>query len=106
MQVLDRRWKNKSNRMVEQVLIKWSGNSMDETWEDFDELHTRFPCASAWGQTVSQDGGGVSISTANRPEAQEEPKSNPDAAQPSDKRRRNPNPRFIGHQWVNCISSV
>jgi len=60
VKVLDRRWRKKANQTVEQVLIQWnSGDSAAATWEDHEELYTRFPLAPAWGQAVSK-GRGVS----------------------------------------------
>lgn len=56
--ILSRRVSLRSNRQVNQVLVRWSGISDDmATWEDLDDLKRRFPLAPAWGQAASQEGG-------------------------------------------------
>lgn len=43
-QVIDRRSVHKGAKMVEQVLIRWSGpDSAVVTWENLQELQQRFP---------------------------------------------------------------
>lgn len=60
--ILSTRWRKKANAVVEQVLVQWtSGDAGSATWEDREELTSRFPRAPAWGQAGSQGGGGVSI---------------------------------------------
>ena len=54
LQVMDHRRKTKANRVVEQVLICWSGEAMPDTWENLEELQSIFPCATAWGQAVPE----------------------------------------------------
>lgn len=51
MQVLPSHGICKGQRLVQQVLVTWSGLP-DElaTWEDQEALHQRFPLAPAWGQ--------------------------------------------------------
>lgn len=53
--VLDRRLKNKHNRVIVQLLVKWMGWPAElATWEDQDSFLLRFPEASTWSQVVSQ----------------------------------------------------
>uniref|UniRef100_A0ACD5UHV7 Uncharacterized protein n=1 Tax=Avena sativa TaxID=4498 RepID=A0ACD5UHV7_AVESA len=60
--IMSTRWRKKANAVVEQVLVQWtSGDAGSATWEDREELTSRFPRALAWGQAGSQGGGGVSI---------------------------------------------
>lgn len=102
VQILDTRRKNKANRILEQVLVKWSGDHLDPTWEDREELQARFLCAAAWGQAASEDGGGVSSLPANGPE---DPDVGPPSGQLTEaahKRARVRNPRVHGKDWVNC----
>lgn len=60
--ILAKRWRKKANRTVEQVQVQWStGNAASATWEDREELQSRFPKAPAWGQAGSEDRGGVRV---------------------------------------------
>lgn len=55
LQILDHRIAKKGNTIVTQILTHWSGSSVeDATWEDKEELRSRFPHAPAWGQAGSQ----------------------------------------------------
>ena len=84
-QVLQRRV-TAGARPVLQGLIKWSGMPASlATWENLEALRQRFPMASTWGQVDSQGGEDVS-----RPA---------DAQEPSP-RRRKPNWRVTGPEWV------
>lgn len=52
---LDCRVSMKGNNPVDQVLTQWSNTATtDATWEDLEDLHTRFPDALAWGQANLQ----------------------------------------------------
>lgn len=45
----------KGNKVVTQVLVQWSGMGAEEaSWEDMEELRSRFPRAPAWGQAGFQ----------------------------------------------------
>ena len=82
--------------MVDQVLVRWSGSVVPDSWEDHDELRTRFPYAAAWGQAATKEEGGVNTATPGGPLTQE-------VAQPqreASKQVRKPNPRVTGDSWV------
>ena len=90
VQVLERRQKNKANRVVDQVRVKWSSETMPCTWEDLDELQSRFPYAAAWGQAAPEEEGGVNTTTASGPLP-------PPSPRPT--RERRPNPRYKAGEW-------
>ena len=94
--------KTKANRVVAQVLVRWSDDSIEPTWEDRDELHSRFPCAAAWGQAATQAGDGVSTPDSTSPSAQPTTKPDDETAQGPAKMIKKPNPRVSGSQWVNA----
>jgi hypothetical protein len=51
IRVLQTRGLSKSNRLVQQVLVEWSGLPLElATWEDQEALRQCFPFAPAWGQ--------------------------------------------------------
>lgn len=90
--VLQRQWRKRRGRMIEQVLIRWSNrDAVDDTWEDCTELQARFPDAEAWGQASSQEGGDVRVPDM----------TGPPAAEPRPTRQRKPNPLTSGPEWVN-----
>jgi hypothetical protein len=64
--VMERRSYVKGMKSANQVLIQWTGVEADlATWEDENELKTKFPAAPAWGQAVVKEGGDVrDLSTA------------------------------------------
>jgi hypothetical protein len=56
--ILGTRWRTSGEGKKCQVLIRWHGLSDSlATWEDRDELQTRFPEFPAWGQAGSQGEG-------------------------------------------------
>lgn len=56
--VLDDRLKNKNNRVIKQLLIKWSGMPVEmATWEDEDVVRHMLPSTSACGQAKKSGGG-------------------------------------------------
>lgn len=60
--ILAKRWRKKANRTVEQVQVQWStGDAVSATWEDREELRSRFPLAPTWGQAGSEERGGVRV---------------------------------------------
>lgn len=71
--VLERHFIRKGAKMVEQVLVRWSGDDAAvRTWENPHELRRRFPSAEAWGQASAQGGKNVTASSSPcDPEAQE-----------------------------------
>jgi hypothetical protein len=51
---------SKHNGPGKQLLIQWTGMGKElATWEDEQELKTKFPAASAWGQAESKEEGNV-----------------------------------------------
>jgi hypothetical protein len=55
VKVLATRWRKKANLTVEQTLIQCStSDTASATWEDREELCSRFPAAPARGQAVIQ----------------------------------------------------
>lgn len=59
-QILQTRGVTKGNRLVQQVLVAWSGLPHDlATWEDKEALRQCFPRAPAWGQADFQGIGSV-----------------------------------------------
>ena len=63
--VLDRRLKTKNNRVVSQLLIKWSGLPLDlATWEDEDYIQPLLKTATSCGQVVIQGVGNVTASSS------------------------------------------
>lgn len=100
VQVLDRRQKVKANRCVEQVLVRWPGGALPESWEDLDELHSRFPFAAAWGQAAPEGEGGVSTFASDELPAHVLDKPKEDAAQRRGSRTRRRNVRVTGNDWV------
>lgn len=58
--VLQSRNYSKHNGPGKQLLIQWTGMGKElATWEDEQELKTKFPAASAWGQAESKEEGNV-----------------------------------------------
>lgn len=100
VEVLQERWVQKGNKKIQQVLLKWSEETMGEpTWEDLDDLKNRFPRSTAWGQAVLQGKGIVSspddmeqVNTKTRPQDGE--------AQAQAHREPKPNPRYKGSTWT------
>lgn len=90
--VLDRRFKTKNNRVICQLLIKWSGLPPAlATWEDKDSILPLLKSATACGQAVIQREGNVTASsgTATKTAAAGRPKPT-----------RKPNLRVVRPSWV------
>ena len=102
VEVLDNRQKVKANRVVDQVLVRWSSDGLDPTWEDRDELQSRFPYAAAWSQAATQGGEGVSTPGSSGPGSQLDAGPDNSRAQGPTRRNRRPNQRVMGGQWVNA----
>ena len=63
--ILDRRLVKKGNRVVPQVLIKWTNvPAASATWEDYYVIKTMFPDALAWGQASVLAGANVMMLVA------------------------------------------
>jgi hypothetical protein len=70
LEILDRRLVKKGNRVVPQVLIRWSLLPADDTtWEDYNVLLQRYPDALAWGQASLV--GGADVTTGSVMESKE-----------------------------------
>ncbi|CAN6326944.1 unnamed protein product [Urochloa humidicola] len=54
--VLDTALKQNGGSTATRVLVQWNVPSQMQTWEDVQDLHRRFPTASAWGQADFQGG--------------------------------------------------
>lgn len=94
--------------MIEQALIQWlMGSAASTTWEDRQELRSRFPAAPAWRQASAKGGGGVRSPTVPDHEAVEGNtrsdgellSQSDDGAPKQPKRPMRPNPRFFGPEW-------
>lgn len=97
--VLDTRVRKSGTSAIPQVLIQWSDSAVEEaTWEDLEDLRTRFPRALAWGQASFQGGGNVKVPAAgaqgNGSSVQEE------ASRGRGKRLRKANVRMSGPEWA------
>nr|ABA98724.1 retrotransposon protein, putative, unclassified [Oryza sativa Japonica Group] len=96
VQILARRAVKKGAGAVEQLKIRWSGQtSAEATWEDGAALRARFPEAPAWGQAVSEEEGNV---TGTVPGPTMPTASNPVKTRPA--RERMPNVRVTGPEWT------
>nr|ABA94475.1 retrotransposon protein, putative, unclassified [Oryza sativa Japonica Group] len=94
--VLSRRVYRKGAGAVEQVKVRWQGQtSAEATWEDAAALRLRFPAAPAWGQAVSKGGGNVT-DTAPGPATE----GNPVKFSKRAERVRRPNVRLFGPEWA------
>jgi hypothetical protein len=102
VKILDRRWRKKANRTVEQVLVQWSsGDAGSATWEDKEELQGRFPAAPAWGQAGAKARGGVSDpdETQTREGTEPEPTDRTNSPRRSHRTRR-PSHRYDSSEWA------
>ena len=109
--ILDKRWRKKSNKTVEQVLVEWQpGTAASATWEDRQHLQDWFPTAPAWGQAGFQGGRGVRdrYSQEDSIEPEDREVEDPRASGGKTKtpirlnkpnRERKPNPRYQGPEW-------
>jgi hypothetical protein len=96
VQILARRAVKKGAGAVEQLKIRWSGQtSAEATWEDGAALRARVPEAPAWGQAVSEEEGNV---TGTVPGPTLLTASNPMKTRPA--RVRRPNVRVTGPEWA------
>jgi len=86
--IIQRRCITKGTNKIQQVLIKWSNMLVSlATWEDMEALHQQFPEAAVWGQSASQERGGVS----SRPPPADGPRKS--------SRPTKPNQRVFGPEW-------
>lgn len=89
--VLDKRLKNRDNRVVSQVLVKWTGLPAEmATWEDEDEIRRQLPVpnVTTYGEAVNSGGGDVMI------------KAPEEAKQSRPKRTLKPSVLVNGPAWV------
>jgi transposase InsO family protein len=100
-EVLNSRLYKKGNKVVTQLLVKWSGwpDSL-ATWEDEQAIKQRFPMAPAWGQAATEGGGDVSITGGPCTERE---KGEPGPVEVGPRRRSHrvirPNVRISGPEW-------
>lgn len=99
VQVLDTRLHKKGNRIIPQLLVRWSDSAADEaTWEDEANLRQRFPAALTWGQVSFQGEGLVSSPATDVSDEQQQPQDGGPRKRVA--RLRIPNTRFIGPDWA------
>lgn len=102
LNILQTRGVTKGNRLVQQVLVEWSGLPSElATWEDREALKQCFPGAPAWGQACFKGTGNVN--TAVLPEVSKEDLQPQDAGQHllgRGRRTRRANTRVHGPEWV------
>lgn len=100
-EVLDTRVTRKGNRIVSQLLVRWSDSAAaDATWEYEAALKQRSPNALTWGQVKFQGEGLVnSPATASSPTTVvPEELQNPQVQRAA--RVRKPNIRVTGPEWA------
>ena len=82
-QVLDRRQYVKGTKTANQVLIKWTGVEADlATWEDEQELQSKFLAAPAWGQAGGKQEGNVTDQVTVPDPARDDQEQDTTASQP------------------------
>lgn len=97
--VLDNRLKNKNNRVVRQLLIKWSGMPAEmATWEDEDEVRTLLPDASACGKAEKLGRKNVMIRQVGTEEELIKPREEERTSRPV--RAKKPSVHVVGPNWV------
>jgi hypothetical protein len=106
VRVLQTRGLSKGNRLVQQVLVEWSGLPPDlATWEDQEALRQSFPLAPAWGQAGFEGPGNVTNSLMeemSQPLQQQVGAipNGPSKQEAATRRVRRPNRRVYGPKWV------
>uniref|UniRef100_J3MSM6 Integrase catalytic domain-containing protein n=1 Tax=Oryza brachyantha TaxID=4533 RepID=J3MSM6_ORYBR len=116
LEFLDHRVAKQGNTTQSQLLTRWSdGHAEEATWENLEDLKTRFPAAPAWGQAGFQEWGIVRTPSDRRASAErEEQHCVPDDLQTTEpasasmgraRRQRRPNSRITGPEWV-CASHI
>ena len=71
IEILNRRQVKKGSSLISQVLVRWT--DMDAgmaTWENENEMKTKFPRAAAWGQAAFEGEGNVTDLTLHRARTQ------------------------------------
>lgn len=80
--------------------MQWStGDAASATWEDKEELYSRFPAAPAWGQAGFQGGGDVRVPSTTTSHDQELGDTELSTAN-RPKRQKKLNPRYAGGEWA------
>ena len=83
-EILDRRLRQHNDRMIPQVLVRWSYLPATlSTWEDEESLQQQFPRAPAWGQAGSKGGRDVTGGTVT---------TTTDISEPNDGKTRDASP--------------
>jgi hypothetical protein len=101
VKVLATRWRKKANKTVVQNLIQWSsGDTASATWEDRDELRSRFPAAPTWGQAVIQGGRDVRSPIVDATPTQDQEEAAHDFVPERPRRAAQPNPKYTGSEWT------
>lgn len=93
LQVLQTRGSPKGHRLVQQVLVEWSGLPPElATWEDRVALQQQFPFAPAWGQAGFQ--GPENVTEPGVPDDELQSATN------QNHRVRCPSTRVSGPKWT------
>ena len=106
LEILDRRLRYHNNKMIQQVLVRWSRTPSEmSTEEDEKALHQEFPRAPAWGQAVFQGRRSVTrLTTSSERQGEAEGANLPDderaGLKTREKRVKKPNPRVAGPEWL------
>jgi hypothetical protein len=106
VRVLQTQGLSKGNRLVQQVLVEWSGLPPDlATWEDQEALRQSFPLAPAWGQAGFEGPGNVTNSPMEEMSQLLQQQdgaipNGPSKQEATTRRVRRPNRRVYGPEWV------
>jgi len=111
--ILDRRLRQHNDRVIPQVLVRWSYlPDTLSTWEDEESLQQQFPRAPAWGQASSKGGrdvtGGTATTTTDGEifepddgkEREASSEGKPMGRNPRAKRMKKPSSRVFGPDWI------
>lgn len=106
LKILQRRLKHHGDTLIFEILVQWSSwPSSMATWELEDELKKLFPNAPVWGQAGSQRKGNVTVPeprTTNQGYRQgDDPNKMKMIIEGRSSRRKQPNSRILGPEWVN-----
>ena len=103
--ILDRRLRQHNDRVIPQVLVRWSylPNTLS-TWEDEESLHQQFPRAPAWGQAGSKGGrdvtGDPDISEPDDGKTRDASPEEPAGRNKEVKRVKKPSNKVFGPDWT------
>jgi len=109
-EILDRRLRQHNDRVIPQVLVRWSYlPDTLSTWEDEESLQQQFPRAPAWGQAGSKGGrdvtGGTVTTTTDISEPNDGKTRDASPEEPAGrnievKRMKKPSNRVFGPDWT------